>query len=61
MAGWIMCLDMLPENHIVVKTKIHDHKGKRNEQRLFRFKALWLDPKDSTYVYWTPTHWKPDV
>jgi hypothetical protein len=45
---------------VVVRTKIHDHHGERNDQRLMREGRLWWVPDRSIYVYYTPTHWMPD-
>ena len=41
----------------VVKTKIDDSEGIRNEQELIFEKNLWWLPDHSMYVYYTPTHW----
>lgn len=56
---WISVKDRLPENGIVVRTKIHDENGSRNEQELKRSGNLWFLPDGSMYVYYTPTHWMP--
>ncbi len=45
-----------PEN-VVVRTKIHDQDGERNDQPLKRIGRLWFYPDSSMYVYYTPTHW----
>lgn len=58
MADWIKCEDELPENDLVVMTKILDGKCQRNEQKLRRKGALWFYPNNHMYVYYTPTHWK---
>lgn len=55
---WIDVKHQLPENGVVVKTKIDDQKGVRNEQNLKRSGNLWFFPDGSMYVYYTPTHWK---
>lgn len=47
-----------PEN-VIVKTKIDDADGLRNEQSLKRRGNLWWHPDGSMYVYYTPTHWSP--
>lgn len=57
--GWIRVKDQKPENKVVVETKIHDSKGVRNEQRLYRYNSLWFHEDGSTYVYYVPTHWRP--
>lgn len=44
---------------IVVETKIDDREGVRNVQTLKRRGRLWFVPDGSTYVYYTPTHWRP--
>ena len=56
---WIRVSDNPPPNNKVVSTKIDDASGPRNEQRLKRSGNLWFVPDGSTYVYYTPTHWKP--
>lgn len=57
--GWIKCEDVLPADGRVVKTKIHDANGSRNEQSLKRGGRLWWMPDGKMYVYYAPTHWKP--
>ena len=57
--NWIPLTERLPENHIVVDTKIHDESGVRNEQPLKRAGRLWFLEDGSMYVYYTPTHWRP--
>lgn len=59
MDGWIACADQLPDDGIVVLTKIDDKDGCRNEQPLQLHKRLWFFPDMSMYVYYEPTHWKP--
>ena len=41
----------------LVKTKIDDHKGARNEQELIKDGNLWWTSDRAMYVYYTPTHW----
>ena len=48
----------MPQNGLVVMTKIDDADGCRNEQRLFRRGRLWFVHDGSMYVYYTPTHWR---
>lgn len=48
-------IETAPEG-IVVKTKIHDENGSRNEQNLKRSGNLWFIPDGSMYVYYRPTH-----
>ena len=59
MDGWTACTDRLPDDGVVVMTKIYDAKGERNEQELKRRGNLWFFPDDTMYVYYTPTHWRP--
>lgn len=54
---WIACKDKLPPQGILVKTKIHDKGGCRNEATLFLRGNLWFIPDSSMYVYYNPTHW----
>jgi hypothetical protein len=44
---------------VVVRTKIHDTNGERNDQELKRQGRLWWVPDGKMYVYYTPTHWMP--
>ena len=40
-------------------TKIDDHDGCRNVQKLIKHKTgRWFLSDMSMYVYYTPTHWK---
>lgn len=57
--AWISCKDLLPEEHVVVMTKLDDERGVRNEQELYRQGRLWFFADGSMYVYYVPTHWKP--
>lgn len=59
MNEWISVKDRLPDNGVVVCTKIHDEKGIRNVTKLMRRGNLWFLPEKSVYMYYTPTHWKP--
>ena len=54
---WILIEERLPENGIIVKTKIDDERGIRNVANLRRHNNLWFFPDNSMYVYYTPTHW----
>lgn len=56
---WIKLTDNKPTEWVVVKTKIDDEFGVRNEQELKYGNYLWWIPDGSMYVYYTPTHWKP--
>ena len=50
---------LAPEG-VVVRTKIDDANGVRNEGELKRRGRLWFLPDGSMYVYYTPTHfWEP--
>jgi hypothetical protein len=42
---------------VVVRTKIDDEHGPRNDQKLKRIGGLWYVPDGSMYVYYRPTHW----
>jgi hypothetical protein len=59
-ANWISVLEQLPPVGKIVKTKIHDKKGCRNEQKLkFHESGLWFTTEifNAMYVYYQPTHW----
>lgn len=43
---------------MVYLTKIDDENGVRNEQMLKRKGGIWFHPDGSSYVYYTPTHYK---
>jgi len=58
MSNWISTKDQLPEEGVVVDTKISNDEGTRNNQQLKRKGSLWFFPDESMYVYYTPTHWK---
>jgi hypothetical protein len=49
----------LPPEDVVVMTMIYDQDGRRNERPLKRKGTLWFQPDNSSYVYYTPTHWTP--
>ena len=51
-------IETAPEN-VVVRTKIDDECGCRNDQTLKRRDNLWWIPDGSMYVYYRPTHWRP--
>jgi hypothetical protein len=59
MRSWHYIGDCLPDDNVVVETKIDNEKGCRNEQRLKRRGRLWWFEDGSMYVYYTPTHWRP--
>mgnify|MGYP004499142151 CR=1 FL=1 len=48
----------LPENGVVVETKVDDGNGCRLVQKLKRKNNLWFLPDGNMYVYYTPTHWR---
>lgn len=58
MFGWKKTIDELPEEGIIVETKISDENGERNHARLKRHRNLWFLPDGSMYVYYRPTHWR---
>lgn len=45
---------------VIVETKIDDHLGVRNEQKLYRDGGMWFMPipNGGTYVYYVPTHYR---
>ena len=56
---WNLTAERLPDENVVVYTKIHDSAyGVRKEQPLKRRGRLWFFPNDSMYVYYVPTHWR---
>jgi len=57
-SGW-KTIRSAPDNTVVL-TKIDDEFGPRNECKLRKFHRLWFTPSGDTYVYYTPTHWKPN-
>lgn len=57
MSEWTRTVDLLPNDGVVVWTKIDDAQGERNVQRLKRVGRLWY--AGDMYVYYTPTHWRP--
>ncbi|MBE9054025.1 hypothetical protein IQ243_27230 [Nostocales cyanobacterium LEGE 11386] len=58
MKTWNETTKTLPEEGVVVLTKIEDQHGCRNEQLLKRKSNLWFFPNGLMYVYYTPTHWR---
>ena len=58
---WIETSQQLPADGLIVRTKIDDEKGCRNDQKLKRHGNLWFFPDGSMYVYYRPTHWRPDT
>jgi hypothetical protein len=59
MAEWVAVDERLPDNGVVVDTKIDNEHGCRNEQPLKRQGGLWFVEDGSMYVYYRPTHWRP--
>lgn len=57
--GWLP-IATAPEGQAVM-TKIDDAKGCRNKQVLRRRGSLFFFPDGSMYVYYRPTHWKPNT
>lgn len=64
--NWISCKTSLPENGVVVETKIDDGNpvtrggvttSERNVCQLRRMNRLWF-LNDGVYVYYEPTHWR---
>ncbi len=55
---WNKTSDRLPDDGVVVETKIDTEDGCRNASTLKRKGSLWFLPDDSMYVYYTPTHWR---
>lgn len=55
---WFDSAKILPDNKIVVETKIDDGKTACNEQDLKRINNLWFHPDGGMYVYYQPTHWR---
>jgi hypothetical protein len=54
---WKKITDEQPPKGKVIKTKVEDENGVRNEQELVFDNNLWWFPDRSMYVYYTPTHW----
>lgn len=55
---WIKVKDKLPENGILVETKVDDRDDLRNVLNLMRLNHLWFIPDGSVFVYYVPTHWR---
>lgn len=45
----------------VVWTRVGETYEERNVQQLKRSGRMWFVPDGSTYVYYSPTHWKPSL
>lgn len=57
MSEWLS-INSAPED-TVIRTKIDDGGGPRNECDLRKRGNLWFTPDMTMYVYYRPTHWKP--
>ena len=55
---WIPTTERLPDEDVIVETRISDADGERNVTRLRRRGNLWYQADGSTYVYYAPTHWR---
>ena len=53
-------IETCPESAVVM-TKIDDAQGERNVQTLKKQGNLFWTPDGAMYVYYRPTHWKPDA
>lgn len=51
-------IQQMPQDGKFYLTKIDDHNGERNVQKLKREKNLFWD-NSGMYVYYTPTHYAP--
>ncbi len=58
MNEWIATKDRLPDNTILVETKVADKRGDHSKVLLARHKHLWYNPSVFKYVYYQPTHWR---
>lgn len=54
---WKSIKEENPPKGRIIKTRIDDAHGIRNEQELKWDGKLWWLPNGSMYVYYTPTHW----
>lgn len=54
---WKKIKDEPPPQNKILKTKIDDENGVRNEQELKYVHPIWFTPDGKMYVYYTPTHW----
>jgi len=57
MSIWKIISQQPPPKKMVVRTKLDDGNGIRNEQELVWDGKLWWLPDMRMYVYYTPTHW----
>lgn len=56
--SWNKTAATLPPMDTEIETKVDDEGGVRNRQRLVKINDYWFIPKESTCVYYTPTHWR---
>lgn len=56
--NWNETSKILPPQKQVVRTKIDDKNGVRNETNLYLSGNLWFTEDGKMYVYYKPTHWK---
>jgi hypothetical protein len=54
---WIEISKQNPPKNKILKTKVDDLNGVRNEQELKFDGKLWWFPDGSMYVYYSPTHY----
>lgn len=54
---WKLISEETPPKGRVIRTKIDDGNGSRNDQELKWDGKLWWVPDGKMYVYYTPTHW----
>lgn len=57
MGEWKLVSKENPPKNRVIKTKIDDYDGVRNEAELKWDGKLWWTPDSKMYVYYIPTHW----
>lgn len=57
MGNWKRISSIPPPENRVVKTKISDDIGERNEQNLIFKDGRWWTADLAMYVYYIPTHW----
>lgn len=55
--NWNKLSQVPAQEGVELWTKIDDHEGCRNEQKLIRKGNLWWFTDMSMYVYYVPTHW----
>jgi hypothetical protein len=55
---WKKITVIMPDEGLIIETKVDNGDGERNVQKLKRQGNLWFLPDGSMYVYYTPTHWR---